>query len=375
MKKILLVFGTRPEAIKMAPLVKEFQKHPTQFDTKVCVTAQHREMLDQVLGIFDIQPDYDLDIMKSGQDLYDITSRVVLGMRDVLKEAQPDVVFVHGDTSTSTVTALAAFYQQIPVAHVEAGLRTNDLYSPWPEEANRQITGRLAKYHFAPTVLSKENLLKENVSESNIHVTGNTVIDALYMVLDKIKSTSSLKSELDQLIIQKGYTVNSQRKIVLVTGHRRENHGQGFINICSALKELANKFPDCDIVYPVHLNPNVQKPVHEILDGIENVHLIEPLEYLPFVYLMSNSYLVLTDSGGIQEEAPGLGKPVIVMRDTTERPEAVEAGTVKLVGTDQDLIVSEVSKLIEDKEYYNVMSRANNPYGDGKACERIVDLL
>ncbi len=374
-KKILLVFGTRPEAIKMAPLVKEFQKYPEKFDTKVCVTAQHREMLDQVLDIFDITPDYDLDIMKSGQDLYDITSRVILGMRDVLKEAKPDIVFVHGDTSTSTVAALAAFYQQIPVAHIEAGLRTNNLYSPWPEEANRQITGRLTKYHFAPTPLSKENLLKENVNEENVYVTGNTVIDALYMVLDKIESDTILRFNLNKQVEKKGYKIDSNRKLILVTGHRRENHGQGFTNICNALKDLAEKYPNNDIVYPVHLNPNVQKPVHKILDGIDNVHLIQPLEYLPFVHLMSHSYLVLTDSGGIQEEAPGLGKPVIVMRDTTERPEAVDAGTVKLVGTKKDLIVKEVSQLIEDKDYYNRMSQANNPYGDGKACVRIVKKL
>ena len=372
MKKILLVFGTRPEAIKMAPLVKEFQKHSDKFETKVCVTAQHREMLDQVLKIFEIVPDYDLNIMKAGQDLYDISSGVMLGMRDILKKENPDIVFVHGDTSTSTISALAAFYKQIPVAHIEAGLRTNNLYSPWPEEANRQITGRLATYHFAPTKLAKENLLKENINPKNIFVTGNTVIDALYMVLEKIKANKNLEKELKIQIAEKGFKIKEESKLILVTGHRRENHGQGFINICNALKEIAEKYPNFDIVYPVHLNPNVQKPVHEILDKIKNIYLIQPLEYLEFVHLMNKSYLVLTDSGGIQEEAPSLGKPVLVMRNTTERPEAIDAGTVKLVGTDKDLIISEVSKLIEDKEYYKQMSQANNPYGDGKACERIV---
>jgi len=359
----------------MAPLVKEFQKNPECFDTKVCVTAQHREMLDQVLNIFDIKPDYDLDIMKSGQDLYDVTSRVILGMRDVLLEAKPDIVLVHGDTSTSTFVALAAFYQQIPVAHIEAGLRTNDLYSPWPEEANRQITARLAKFHYAPTELSKINLIKENISQDSIIVTGNTVIDALFLALEKINNDSKLRNKMQNVIIQNGYTINQERRIILVTGHRRENHGQGFIDICSALKEIAEKYPGCDIVYPVHLNPNVQKPVYEILKNISNIYLISPLEYLPFVYLMSHSYLVLTDSGGIQEEAPGLGKPVIVMRNTTERPEAVEAGTVKLVGTNKNLIVEEVSALLSDICYYNLMSKANNPYGDGKACFRIVNEL
>lgn len=376
----MLVFGTRPEAIKMAPLVKEYQKHPEKYKTIVCVTAQHREMLDQVLNLFEITPDYDLDIMKAGQDLYDVTSRVLIGMREVLNEAQPDLVLVHGDTSTSTTAALAAFYQQIPVGHVEAGLRTHNLYSPWPEEANRQITGRLAQYHFAPTPLSKQNLLNEGIKEENIFVTGNTVIDALHLALEKIKNDDNLKSELNEIIKSKGYTIKKNSEnlsnpwTILVTGHRRENHGQGFINICTALKQIAEKFPNTDIVYPVHLNPNVQKPVYELLNDLDNVYLIDPLEYLPFLHLMNNSKIVLTDSGGIQEEAPGLGKPVIVMRDTTERPEAVEAGTVKLVGTDTDLIVSEISKLIEDKNYYESMSRANNPYGDGKACERIVNI-
>jgi len=374
MKKVMLVFGTRPEAIKMAPLVKAYQAQPDKFQTIVCVTAQHREMLDQVLTIFNITPDYDLDIMKAGQDLYDVTSRVLLGLRDVFAECKPDLVLVHGDTSTSTTAALAAFYQQIPIGHVEAGLRTHNLYSPWPEEANRQLTGRLAKYHFAPTELSKQNLLKEGINETDIHVTGNTVIDALYLALDKIESAPELRKSLDNTLKTKGYNLCStvDRKIILVTGHRRENHGQGFINICSALKQIAEKYPEVDIVYPVHLNPNVQKPVYELLNGLDNVFLIEPLEYLPFLHLMSQTTIVLTDSGGIQEEAPGLGKPVIVMRDTTERPEAVDAGTVKLVGTNTDLIVSEISSLLNDKAYYESMSRANNPYGDGKACARIM---
>lgn len=382
MKKIMLVFGTRPEAIKMAPLVKEFQKRPNEFQTIVCVTGQHREMLDQVLHIFEITPDYDLNIMKQGQDLYDVTARVLLGMRDVLKEARPDVVLVHGDTTTSTAAALAAFYQQIPVGHVEAGLRTHNIYSPWPEEMNRQLTGRLATYHFAPTPLSRQNLLSEGVQESHITVTGNTVIDALYMVVDKIKRDKALDAELEKLLEQSGYDVNrlsAGKKLVLITGHRRENFGDGFISMCRAIKTLTEKYPEVDFVYPMHLNPNVRKPIHEVfgedLSGLGNMFFIEPLEYLSFVYLMEKSTIVLTDSGGIQEEAPGLGKPVLVMRDTTERPEALEAGTVKLVGTDYDKIIKEVSALIEDREYYDRMSKAVNPYGDGKACARIVNAL
>ena len=382
MKKVMLVFGTRPEAIKMAPLVKEFQKHPEQFKTIVCVTGQHREMLDQVLNLFEIIPDYDLNIMKQGQDLYDVTARVLVGMRDVLKEAQPDVVLVHGDTTTSTAAALASFYQQIPVGHVEAGLRTHNIYSPWPEEMNRLITGRIATYHFSPTPLSKENLLKENVAESAITVTGNTVIDALYMVVDKIKKNSTLSNELATLLKTAGYDTTrlaNGKKLVLITGHRRENFGDGFINMCTAIKDLTKKYPDVDFVYPMHLNPNVRKPIREVfgedLTNLDNMFFIEPLEYLSFVYLMEQSTIVLTDSGGIQEEAPGLGKPVLVMRDTTERPEALEAGTVKLVGTNYDEIVSEVSNLLDDAEYYDTMSKAVNPYGDGLACERIVDAL
>ena len=378
----MLVFGTRPEAIKMAPLVKEFQKHVDDFETVVCVTGQHREMLDQVLTIFDIKPDYDLNIMKQGQDLYDVTSRVLLGLRDVLKEAQPDVVLVHGDTTTSTAAALAAFYQQIPVGHVEAGLRTHNIYSPWPEEMNRQITGRIATYHFAPTALSRENLLKENVADSNITVTGNTVIDALYMVVDKIKKDTSLDSTLCMELKNAGYDVTrlgNGRKMVLITGHRRENFGDGFIHMCQAIKTLTNKYLDVDFVYPMHLNPNVRKPIHTVfgedLSNLGNMFFIEPLEYLSFVYLMEKSTIVLTDSGGIQEEAPGLGKPVLVMRDTTERPEALTAGTVKLVGTDFDKIVGEVSELLDNVEYYDRMSKAVNPYGDGRACERIVNVL
>ena len=382
MKKVMLVFGTRPEAIKMAPLVKKFQEYPNDFETIVCVTGQHREMLDQVLNIFDIKPDYDLNIMKQGQDLYDVTARVLTGMRDVLKEAQPDVVLVHGDTTTSTAAALAAFYQQIPVGHVEAGLRTHNIYSPWPEEMNRQITGRIATYHFAPTPLSKQNLLTEAVKESNITVTGNTVIDALYMVVDKIKNDKALDSELENVLKNAGYDVNrliGNKKLVLITGHRRENFGDGFMNMCRAIKTLTEKYPEVDFVYPMHLNPNVRKPIHEVfgedLSNLGNMFFIEPLEYLSFVYLMEKSTIVLTDSGGIQEEAPGLGKPVLVMRDTTERPEALEAGTVKLVGTDYDKIVNEVSALIDNEEYYNCMSKAVNPYGDGLACERIVNAL
>ena len=378
MKKIMLVFGTRPEAIKMAPLVKEFQKYPDKFKTIVCVTGQHREMLDQVLRIFEIVPDYDLNIMKQGQDLYDVTSRVLLGMRDVLKEVQPNVVLVHGDTTTSTAAALAAFYQQIPVGHVEAGLRTQNIYSPWPEEMNRQITGRIATYHFAPTPLSRQNLLAENVKPEHIAVTGNTVIDALYLVVDKIKSDNALDKELEKSLLHSGYDVNrlsSGKKMVLITGHRRENFGDGFISMCKAIQALTQKYPDVDFIYPMHLNPNVRKPIHEVfgedLSCLNNMFFIEPLEYLSFVYLMEKSTIVLTDSGGIQEEAPGLGKPVLVMRDTTERPEALEAGTVKLVGTDFNKIVNEVSELLTNQEYYERMSKAVNPYGDGKASERI----
>ena len=382
MKKIMLVFGTRPEAIKMAPLVKEFQKHPDTFQTIVCVTGQHREMLDQVLNIFDIRPDFDLNIMKQGQDLYDVTARVLTGMRDVLREAQPDVVLVHGDTTTSTAAALAAFYQQIPVGHVEAGLRTHNILSPWPEEMNRQITGRIASYHFAPTALSRQNLLQENVDDANITVTGNTVIDALYWVVDRIKNDCSLDAELEEVLRHAGYDVNrlaDGRPLVLITGHRRENFGDGFINMCTAIKQLTERYPNVDFVYPMHLNPNVRRPIHEVfgddLSNLGNMYFIEPLEYLSFVYLMEKSTIVLTDSGGIQEEAPGLGKPVLVMRDTTERPEALEAGTVKLVGTDREKIINEVSTLLDDAAAYARMSQAVNPYGDGLACSRIVERL
>ena len=382
MKKVMLVFGTRPEAIKMAPLVKEFQKQPKRVETVVCVTGQHREMLDQVLKIFDIKPDYDLNIMKQGQDLYDVTARVLTGMRDVLKEVKPDVVLVHGDTTTSTAAALAAFYQQIPVGHVEAGLRTHNIYSPWPEEMNRLLTGRLATYHFSPTPLSRNNLIKESVDDRNIIITGNTVIDALYWVVDKIKNNKELDNESEDILSKAGYDVNrlnNGKKLVLITGHRRENFGDGFINMCTAIKDLTVKYPDLDFVYPMHLNPNVRKPIHEVfgenLSGLKNMFFIEPLEYLSFVYLMEKSSIVLTDSGGIQEEAPGLGKPVLVMRDTTERPEALDAGTVKLVGTDYNKIVNEVSSLIDDKAAYEKMSKAVNPYGDGLACGRIVNAL
>lgn len=380
MKTILLIFGTRPEAIKMAPLVKEFQRYSDDYKTVVCVTGQHREMLDQVLQIFEIKPDYDLNIMKQGQDLYDVTARVLVGLRDVLKAVSPDVVLVHGDTTTSMAAALAAFYQQIPVGHVEAGLRTHNIYSPWPEEINRQLTGRIATYHFAPTPLSRQNLLNEGVEPAHIHVTGNTVIDALYWVVDRIKSDGALSQTLSEELLHSGYDVNrlSQgKKLVLITGHRRENFGDGFIRICKAIKTLVEQYPEVNFVYPMHLNPNVRKPIHEAFDGrsYDNMYFIEPLEYLSFVYLMEKSTIVLTDSGGIQEEAPGLGKPVLVMRDTTERPEALEAGTVKLVGTDYDKIVGEVSRLIDDPLYYKTMSEAVNPYGDGKACERIVELL
>ena len=382
MKTVMLVFGTRPEAIKMCPLVKEFQKYPNYFRTIVCVTGQHREMLDQVLQIFEVTPDYDLNIMKQGQDLYDVTSRVLLGLRDVLKQEQPDIVFVHGDTTTSTAAAIAAFYQQIPVAHVEAGLRTHNIYSPWPEEMNRQITSRIATYNFAPTPLSRQNLLQENVANETITVTGNTVIDALYMVVNKIKQDQQLGEQLAQNILTAGYDVNRlshDKKMVLITGHRRENFGDGFIKMCTAIKDLTQKYPDVDFIYPMHLNPNVRKPIHEVfgeeLNDLGNMFFIEPLEYLNFVYLMEKCTIVLTDSGGIQEEAPGLGKPVLVMRDTTERPEAVDAGTVKLVGTNYQKIVDNVSQLLDELEYYNTMSKAVNPYGDGKACERIVNQL
>lgn len=382
MKKIMLVFGTRPEAIKMAPLVKEFQKDSANFQTIVCVTGQHREMLDQVLDIFDIKPDYDLNIMKQGQDLYDVTSRVLLGMRDVLKQVRPDIVLVHGDTTTSTAAALATFYQQIPVGHIEAGLRTHNIYSPWPEEMNRQITGRISAYHFAPTFLSEKNLLEEGISEENIVVTGNTVIDALYMVVDKIEKDGELKNNLQTELKTSGYDItrlDDGGKLVLITGHRRENFGDGFISMCKAIRTLTKKYPKVDFVYPMHLNPNVRRPIHEVfgedLSNLDNMFFIEPLEYLSFVFLMRKSTIVLTDSGGIQEEAPGLGKPVLVMRDTTERPEALEAGTVKLVGTDYDKIVSEVSGLLDNQEYYDQMSQAVNPYGDGLACSRIVKKL
>lgn len=380
MKKVMLVFGTRPEAIKMAPLVKEFEKYTDDFQTIVCVTGQHRQMLDQVLQLFNIIPDYDLNIMKEGQDLYDVTARVLIGMRDVLKEVRPDVVLVHGDTTTSTAAALAAFYQQIPVGHVEAGLRTHNIYSPWPEEMNRQITGRIATYNFSPTPLSRQNLLEEKVSEKSIVITGNSVIDALYWVVDKIKKDETLSEELKKLLSTAGYDTNrlsDGKKLVLITGHRRENFGEGFMNMCTAIRDLTQKYPDVDFVYPMHLNPNVRKPIHEVfgedLSGLGNMFFIEPLEYLSFVFLMEKSTIVLTDSGGIQEEAPGLGKPVLVMRDTTERPEALEAGTVKLVGTNYNKIVCEVSALLDDAAYYDKMSKAVNPYGDGLACSRIVN--
>lgn len=378
----MLVFGTRPEAIKMAPLVKEFQKYPDVFETVVCVTGQHRQMLDQVLEIFEISPQYDLNIMKQGQDLYDVTAKVLTGMRDVLEEARPDLVLVHGDTTTSTAAALASFYKQIPVGHIEAGLRTHNILSPWPEEMNRQITGRIARHNFAPTPLSRQNLLKENVADESITVTGNTVIDALYWVIDKIKHHSELDASLENSLRENGYDttrLNNGRKLVLITGHRRENFGEGFISMCKAIKTLAEKYPDTDFVYPMHLNPNVRKPIQEIFgenpNALPNMFFIEPLEYLSFVYLMEKSSIVLTDSGGIQEEAPSLGKPVLVMRDTTERPEALEAGTVRLVGTDFDRIVNEVSDLLDDERHYQEMSRAVNPYGDGKACSRIVSAL
>ena len=388
-KKVMLVFGTRPEAIKMCPLVKEFQKYPNDFETIVCVTGQHREMLDQVLTIFDVKPDYDLNIMKQGQDLYDVTARVLTGMRDVFKECKPDVVLVHGDTTTSTAAALAAFYQQIPVGHVEAGLRTHNIYSPWPEEMNRQITGRIATYNFSPTPLSEKNLQEEKV-HGQIFVTGNTVIDALHMVVDKLKSDPALAKEQEEVLRKAGYDISRlnscdsnnscspQKKLVLITGHRRENFGEGFISMVTAMKDLSEKYPDVDFVYPMHLNPNVRKPIHEVFGEDltrPNFFFIEPLQYLEFVYLMEKSTVVLTDSGGIQEEAPGLGKPVLVMRDTTERPEALKSGTVHLVGTNHDLIVSEVSTLLDDAAAYERMSKAVNPYGDGKSCSRIVRAL
>ncbi len=394
MKTVMLVFGTRPEAIKMAPLVKEFQKFPQDFKTIVCVTGQHREMLDQVLSIFDIKPDYDLNIMKQGQDLYDVTARVLTGMRDVFKECKPDVVLVHGDTTTSTAAALAAFYQQIPVGHVEAGLRTHNIYSPWPEEMNRQITGRIATYNFSPTPLSKKNLQEEK-AQGQIFVTGNTVIDALHMVVDRLKNDKALASEQEEILLKAGYDISrlaNGRKLVLITGHRRENFGEGFISMVTAMKDLSEKYPDVDFVYPMHLNPNVRNSIAEVFGkevlehnsssplgegrgAAHNFFFIEPLQYLEFVYLMEKSTIVLTDSGGIQEEAPGLGKPVLVMRDTTERPEALESGTVHLVGTNHDLIVNEVSTLLDDNMAYEKMSKAVNPYGDGKACSRIVRVL
>lgn len=382
MKKIMLVFGTRPEAIKIAPLVKEFRRYPEKFETIVCVTGQHREMLDQVLRLFNIRPDYDLDIMKQGQDLYDVTARVLTGMRSILQEAKPDIVLVHGDTTTSMAAALAAFYQQIPVGHVEAGLRTHNIYSPWPEEMNRQITGRIATWHFSPTALSRSNLMQEGVDEEKIRITGNTVIDALYHVVATIREDPTLRKQLDTELISAGYETTppaeqSSRKLVLITGHRRENFGDGFIQICRAIKTLAERYTKVDFVYPMHLNPNVRKPIHEVFGGthLPNLFFIEPLEYLPFVYLMEKSALILTDSGGIQEEAPGLGKPVLVMRDTTERPEALDAGTVKLVGANYDRIVNEVSRLLDDNVYYNRMSQAVNPYGDGTASQRIVQTI
>jgi UDP-N-acetylglucosamine 2-epimerase (non-hydrolysing) len=383
--KILIVFGTRPEAIKMAPLVKEFARHPEEFETLVAVTGQHRQMLDQVLDLFGITPDFDLDIMQQGQDLYDVTTRVLTGMRSVLDVADPEYVFVHGDTTTSMATALAAFYRQIPVAHVEAGLRTRNIYSPWPEEMNRQLTGRLASLHFSPTALSRENLLREQVPDDRIWVTGNTVIDALNWVVGRIGADEEIERAIIDGLVTCGLSENlvrqwgrGGRRLVLMTGHRRENFGQGFLGICHAVADLAQQYPDVDFVYPMHLNPNVRKPIHEVFGdgrGFGNVNFLEPLDYLPFVFLMNRSYLVLTDSGGIQEEAPGLGKPVLVMRDTTERPEALEAGTVRLVGTDRQRIGAEVSRLLNDKDHYCAMSRAHNPYGDGLACSRIIKVL
>lgn len=380
MKKVMLVFGTRPEAIKMCPLVKEFQKRSDEFETIVCVTGQHREMLDQVLQIFDVKPDYDLNIMKQGQDLTDVTARVLTGLRDVFKECRPDVVLVHGDTTTSMAGALAAFYAQIPVGHVEAGLRTHNIYSPWPEEMNRQITGRIASYNFAPTPLSEKNLIEEK-AQGNIYVTGNTVIDALHLVVDKLSNDPSLSAEQDRILKEAGYDITrlvDGKKLVLITGHRRENFGDGFIRMVTAMKDLSEKYPNVDFVYPMHLNPNVRKPIHEVFGEdltLPNFFFIEPLQYLEFVHLMNKATIVLTDSGGIQEEAPGLGKPVLVMRDTTERPEALESGTVHLVGTNYDKIVNEVSTLLDDSKAYEKMSKAVNPYGDGRACMRIVDII
>ena len=380
MKKVMLVFGTRPEAIKMCPLVKEFQKRPDEFETIVCVTGQHREMLDQVLQIFDVKPDYDLNIMKQGQDLTDVTARVLTGLRDVFKECRPDIVLVHGDTTTSMAGALAAFYAQIPVGHVEAGLRTHNIYSPWPEEMNRQITGRIASYNFAPTPLSEKNLIEEK-AQGNIYVTGNTVIDALHLVVDKLSNDPSLSAEQDRILKEAGYDITrlvDGKKLVLITGHRRENFGDGFIRMVTAMKDLSEKYPNVDFVYPMHLNPNVRKPIHEVFGEdltLPNFFFIEPLQYLEFVHLMNKATIVLTDSGGIQEEAPGLGKPVLVMRDTTERPEALESGTVHLVGTDYDKIVNEVSTLLDDSKAYEKMSKAVNPYGDGRACHRIADII
>lgn len=378
--KVLVVFGTRPEAIKMAPLVKALQADKESFSTYVCVTGQHREMLDQVLELFEIEPEYDLNIMSHGQDLYDVTSRVLLGMRDVLKTLKPDVVLVHGDTTTSAASSLAAFYQQIPVGHIEAGLRTHDIYSPWPEEMNRQLTGKIATYHFSPTPLSKLNLLNEGVKTEYVIVTGNTVIDSLHSVIEKIRGSNSIQKKLKLILVQEGYDtdrLNSQKRLVLITGHRRENFGEGFVRICKAIKQLAEKYSDVDFIYPMHLNPNVRKPISEVFGQVEldNVFFMEPLEYLPFIFLMKRCTLLLTDSGGIQEEAPGLGKPVLVMRNTTERPEALAAGTVKLVGTNIEKIVAEVSALLNDQNHYNEMSKAVNPYGDGMACLRIVDFL
>lgn len=382
MKKILLTFGTRPEAIKMAPLILELKKHSDKIETIVCVTGQHREMLDQVLSIFKIKPDYDLNIMKKGQDLYDITSNVLLGLRDVFKQTQPDLVLVHGDTTTSMTAALAAYYQQIPVGHIEAGLRTNNIYSPWPEEINRQLIGRISNYNFAPTPNSSTNLIKEGVEEASIYITGNTVIDSLFWVVNKIKSDELLNIKLKEEIRTFGYDIDrlqKNRRMVLITGHRRENLGEGFIHVAQAIQELSTQFPNVDFVYPMHLNPNVRKSIYEVLGNdlshFSNMFFIEPLEYLSFIYMMEKADIVLTDSGGIQEEAPSLKKPVLVMRDTTERPEAVEAGTVILIGTDKEKIVYNVNKLLKDKTHYQQMAKAINPYGDGKACERIANIL
>ncbi|NNC95038.1 MAG: UDP-N-acetylglucosamine 2-epimerase (non-hydrolyzing) [Chitinophagales bacterium] len=375
MKKVLIVFGTRPEAIKMAPLVKAFLAQKDFFETKVCITAQHREMLDQVMDIFDIKADYDLDIMKPDQDLYEVSANILLAIKPVIKEFDPDIVFVHGDTSTTFITSLAAFYQKKKVAHIEAGLRTGNIYAPWPEEMNRRLTSAITHFHFAPTEMARQNLLEENIPEDKITVTGNTVIDALHIVIDRINKDENLRKATDEKLCKAGIKLDSEKPFILVTGHRRENFGQGFIDICTSIKRLAEKYPDFDIVYPVHLNPNVQKPVYELLDGLSNVFLISPLEYLPFVHLMSKSHIILTDSGGVQEEGPSLGKPILVMRETTERPEAVDAGTVRLVGTDVEKIVNGISELIENKEEYEKMSRAHNPYGDGKASHRVIEFL